>query len=98
MQKQTVAFSKDSSNLFFHILTKCNLSCTHCYINKDQHGHNTLDIETIKDWQTTIPKVAEAIAAHGIAVSYPKVFLTMKMDTLNIKLLAACSRKRSACD
>ena len=50
MQKQTVAFSKDSSNLFFHILTKCNLSCTHCYINKDQHGSNTLDIDTIKEW------------------------------------------------
>jgi len=50
MQKQTVAFSRDSSNLFFHILTKCNLSCTHCYINKDQHGTNTLDIGTIKAW------------------------------------------------
>jgi MoaA/NifB/PqqE/SkfB family radical SAM enzyme len=50
MQKQTVAFSKNSSNLFFHILTKCNLSCTHCYINKDQHGVDTLDIGTIKKW------------------------------------------------
>ncbi|MCK5098584.1 MAG: radical SAM protein, partial [Desulfobacteraceae bacterium] len=40
----------NSSNLFFHILTKCNLSCNHCYINKKQHGDNTLDIETIKDW------------------------------------------------
>jgi len=50
MTNRTVAFSKDSSNLFFHILTKCNLSCSHCYINKDQHGTNTLDIETIKNW------------------------------------------------
>jgi MoaA/NifB/PqqE/SkfB family radical SAM enzyme len=50
MQKKTVAFSKNSSNLFFHILTKCNLSCKHCYINKDQHGDKTLDIETIKNW------------------------------------------------
>lgn len=50
MQKQTVAFSRDSSNLFFHILTRCNLSCTHCYINKDQHGTNTLDIGTIEAW------------------------------------------------
>lgn len=50
MKKRTVAFSKNSSNLFFHILTKCNLSCKHCYINKEQHGDNTLDIETIKDW------------------------------------------------
>lgn len=50
MQKKTVAFSKDSSNLFFHILTKCNLSCSHCYINPEQHGKNILDIETIQDW------------------------------------------------
>ncbi len=50
MLKKTVAFSKNSSNLFFHLLTKCNLSCTHCYINKEQHGSNTLDIDTIKEW------------------------------------------------
>ena len=50
MQKYTVVFSKDSSNLFFHILTKCNLSCRHCYINPEQHGRQTLDIETIKSW------------------------------------------------
>ncbi|MBF0574016.1 MAG: radical SAM protein [Desulfamplus sp.] len=50
MQKQTVAFSKNSSNLFFHILTKCNLSCRHCYINPEQHGKNTLTIDTIKEW------------------------------------------------
>lgn len=50
MQKNTVAFSKNSSNLFFHILTKCNLSCRHCYINPEQHGTNTLSIETIKEW------------------------------------------------
>ncbi len=50
MQKRTVAFLKNSSNLFFHILTKCNLSCKHCYINKEQHGNNTLDIATIKNW------------------------------------------------
>ena len=50
MTKRTVAFSKDSSNLFFHILTKCNLSCSHCYINKEQHGDNTLNIETIHNW------------------------------------------------
>lgn len=52
MKKQTVAFTKASSNLFFHILTKCNLACSHCYINPDQHGANTLDIETITDWLT----------------------------------------------
>ena len=47
---KTVAFSKHSVNVFFHILTKCNLSCGHCYINPDQHGDNTLPIETIRAW------------------------------------------------
>jgi MoaA/NifB/PqqE/SkfB family radical SAM enzyme len=47
---QTVAFSKNSSNIFFHILTKCNLRCRHCYINPEQHGQNTLPIATIKAW------------------------------------------------
>lgn len=50
MQKRTVAFSKDSSNLFFHILTKCNLSCRHCYINREEHGETTLSMETIRQW------------------------------------------------
>jgi MoaA/NifB/PqqE/SkfB family radical SAM enzyme len=50
MQNQTVAFSKDSSNLFFHILTRCNLSCSHCYINREQHGDTTLAFETIQNW------------------------------------------------
>lgn len=47
---QTVAFSKHSTNLFFHILTKCNLKCRHCYINPAQHGKNTLPLATIKAW------------------------------------------------
>ncbi len=47
---QTVAFSKHSTNLFFHILTKCNLKCRHCYINPAQHGKNTLPLATITAW------------------------------------------------
>ncbi len=39
---QTVAFSRESTNVFFHILTRCNLKCRHCYINPQQHGNNTL--------------------------------------------------------
>jgi MoaA/NifB/PqqE/SkfB family radical SAM enzyme len=50
VNKKTVAFSPDACNLFFHILTKCNLSCSHCYINPVQHGRNTLDLDTIKEW------------------------------------------------
>jgi MoaA/NifB/PqqE/SkfB family radical SAM enzyme len=48
--KRTVSFSKESSNIFFHILTNCNLRCIHCYINKGQHGSNTLSLYEIEAW------------------------------------------------
>lgn len=48
--KRTVAFSKNATNLFFHILTRCNLRCRHCYINPDQHGRETLPLATINRW------------------------------------------------
>jgi MoaA/NifB/PqqE/SkfB family radical SAM enzyme len=48
--KKTVAFSKNAVNIFFHILTQCNLKCKHCYINIEQHGKQKLSIETIKTW------------------------------------------------
>ncbi len=47
---QTVAFSRNSANVFFHILTRCNLQCRHCYINTDQHGQLTLPLSTIQAW------------------------------------------------
>ena len=47
---QTVAFSRNSANVFFHILTQCNLKCRHCYINTQQHGQLTLPISTIQAW------------------------------------------------
>ena len=48
--KKTVAFSKDSANLFFHVLTECNLNCRHCYINPAQHGKGRVPLKTIKAW------------------------------------------------
>lgn len=48
--RRTVAFSKNSSNLFFHILTKCNLRCRHCYINPEQQGKKNLPLTAIKAW------------------------------------------------
>ncbi len=48
--RKTVAFSKNSSNLFFHILTKCNLRCRHCYINPQQQGGKSIPLSTIKAW------------------------------------------------
>jgi MoaA/NifB/PqqE/SkfB family radical SAM enzyme len=48
--QKTVSFVKNAINVFFHILTQCNLSCTHCYINPQQHGRQTLDADTAGKW------------------------------------------------
>ncbi len=48
--KRTVEFSKDAINVFFHILTRCNLQCAHCYINQEQHGRETLPVDRIQRW------------------------------------------------
>jgi MoaA/NifB/PqqE/SkfB family radical SAM enzyme len=48
--KRTVAFSRSAVNVFFHILTGCNLRCRHCYINPDQHGRERLPIDVIDAW------------------------------------------------
>lgn len=48
--KKTVSFSKNATNLFFHVLTACNLTCRHCYINPDQHGRNTLSLPVVESW------------------------------------------------
>ncbi len=47
---RTVAFSKDNANVFFHILTQCNLRCHHCYINPSQHGSRQLSLTQIQHW------------------------------------------------
>lgn len=47
---KTVGFKPGERNIFFHILTACNLSCSHCYINPDQHGTETLSKDRIVKW------------------------------------------------
>lgn len=47
---RTVGFQSGERNVFFHILTACNLACKHCYINKEQHGTQTLSLDVIKRW------------------------------------------------
>lgn len=54
--KKTVAFARNATNIFFHILTACNLKCRHCYINRSQHGKKTLSIETIESWLAAFAK------------------------------------------
>ncbi|MDA8137073.1 MAG: radical SAM protein [Desulfobacteraceae bacterium] len=53
---KTVRFSRNAANVFFHILTQCNLRCRHCYINPDQHGTQMLGIQTITDWLTLLSR------------------------------------------
>ncbi|MBU1195424.1 MAG: radical SAM protein [Proteobacteria bacterium] len=81
MKKNTVTFSKDSTNLFFHILTKCNLSCTHCYINTKQHGTTTLDIATINNWLSLFSEKAtqtNVIFLGGEPTLHPDLHLAVK--------------------
>ncbi|MEE4607339.1 MAG: radical SAM protein [Desulfobacteraceae bacterium] len=47
---RTVEFSRDATNVFFHILTRCNLRCRHCYINPAQHGAADLPLAAIDAW------------------------------------------------
>jgi MoaA/NifB/PqqE/SkfB family radical SAM enzyme len=47
---RTVGFQSGERNIFFHILTACNLSCLHCYINTSQHGTETLTRATMEKW------------------------------------------------
>ncbi len=47
---KTVSFSKNASNVFFHILTGCNLACRHCYINKTQHGNSLVSAADMEAW------------------------------------------------
>lgn len=48
--KRTVNFKKNATNIFFHILTQCNLKCRHCYINPEQHGTKILSESEIYEW------------------------------------------------
>lgn len=50
MKKEPVNYKVNARNIFFHILTACNLQCKHCYINKKQHGEKMLSKEVIIRW------------------------------------------------
>jgi MoaA/NifB/PqqE/SkfB family radical SAM enzyme len=79
--KKTVAFSKHATNVFFHILTSCNLKCRHCYINKKQHGENTLPLETIEAWLEVFAKKSKAanvIFLGGEPTLHPDLSLAIK--------------------
>lgn len=47
---RTVGFKARERNIFLHLLTACNLSCSHCYINPEQHGTSMISDETVEEW------------------------------------------------
>ena len=47
---RTVGFRTGERNVFFHLLTACNLACRHCYINPAEHGTATLPLATVRQW------------------------------------------------
>ncbi len=79
--KKTVSFSRNASNIFFHILTRCNLRCRHCYINPGQHGENTLPINTIETWLAAFAEKSQAanvIFLGGEPTLHPELSLAVK--------------------
>jgi len=79
--RKTVAFSRDSTNIFFHILTRCNLKCRHCYINPEQHGKNTLSLSTIKTWLRLFAKQSKesnVIFLGGEPTLHPDLWRAIK--------------------
>ncbi|MEN8141071.1 MAG: radical SAM protein, partial [Thermodesulfobacteriota bacterium] len=49
-QATTLEFKPGERNIFFHLLTACNLSCRHCYINPTQHGAAQVSRATMEEW------------------------------------------------
>ncbi len=73
---RTVAFSRNAVNIFFHILTRCNLRCRHCYINPDQHGRHDLPLATIRAWLAAFnpsDKQANVIFLGGEPTLHPEL-------------------------
>ncbi len=78
---KTVSFFKNSTNIFFHILTKCNLKCRHCYINYEQHGSNSLSLQTIEQWLGVFAnknKETNVIFLGGEPTLHPDLHLAVK--------------------
>jgi MoaA/NifB/PqqE/SkfB family radical SAM enzyme len=79
--KKTVAFQKKARNVFFHILTRCNLRCQHCYINPEEHGKKILSLETIEKWLKAFApeqKVSNLILIGGEPTLHPELDLCIK--------------------
>ena len=57
---RTVGFRPGERNVFFHLLTACNLACRHCYINPKEHGTATLPLATVRQWLRLFARPGQA--------------------------------------
>jgi len=92
---KTVGFKSGERNVFFHILTACNLSCRHCYINPEQHGTGSVSRQTMDAWlklfydpdkQTNIiflggEPTLHPDLAHGIKLARKLGYHSITVDT-----------------
>jgi MoaA/NifB/PqqE/SkfB family radical SAM enzyme len=79
---KTVRFSKNAANVFFHLLTQCNLRCRHCYINPEQHGTQRLTLPTIEAWLTLLAQRspgANLILLGGEPTLHPDLAETVRI-------------------
>lgn len=49
-QARTVGFKRGERNVFFHVLTACNLACRHCYINPREQGTGMVPRQSLRKW------------------------------------------------
>ncbi len=71
---RTLGFKPGERNIFFHILTACNLACRHCYINREQHGTGQLTKEQMEKWMALFvdpEKTANMIFLGGEPTLHP---------------------------
>jgi MoaA/NifB/PqqE/SkfB family radical SAM enzyme len=79
---RTIAFRPDERNVFLHILTACNLACSHCYINREQHGNEMISRETMASWLKTFhdpDKDSNLIFLGGEPTMHPDLAWGIKM-------------------
>ncbi len=78
---KTLGFKAGERNIFFHLLTACNLSCVHCYINPKQHGANMVSRQEMVDWLKLFAepdKKSNIIFLGGEPTMHPDLALGIK--------------------
>jgi len=80
-ETRTVGFRAGERNLFFHLLTACNLKCRHCYINPEQHGTAMVGREEINDWLSLFfdpAKETNVVFLGGEPTMHPELAFAVK--------------------